>query len=81
MMPARLAERLSELGFSLACAIDEAGLPAEALGLTAEPLARTLFESLNMADMTDFRSVLALWKKVDGAAVQSLYAAILGEKP
>lgn len=81
MMPARLAERLSELGFALACAVDEAGLPAEALGLTAEPLARNLFESLSMADMKDFRSVLALWKRVDATAVKTLYETKLGETP
>jgi hypothetical protein len=73
MMPARLAERLSELPFALACAVDEAGLPAEALALTAEPLSRNLFETLSMSDLADFRSVLALWRKVDSTLVRALY--------
>jgi hypothetical protein len=81
MMPSRLAERLSELPFALACAVDEAGLPPDAVALTAEPLSRKLFESLSMSDMADFRSVLALWRKVDGALVRALFEEEMGKIP
>jgi hypothetical protein len=73
LMPVSLAERLSELPLALACAIDEAGLPADSAGLLAEPLARRLFESLSVSDLSDFRSVLALWRRVDGPLIQELY--------
>jgi tetratricopeptide (TPR) repeat protein len=64
LLPDRLAERLAEFPLSLACAVDEAGLPPAALGATAERLARQFLAGLVMSDMADFRSAIALWKKV-----------------
>lgn len=69
LLPDRLAERLAEFPLSLACAVDEAGLPPAALGATAERLARRLLSELAMSDMADFRSAVELWKKVRAEVV------------
>jgi predicted Zn-dependent protease len=64
LLPQRAGERLAEFGMSLACAVDEAGLDAEAVGLLAEPLARSMLQRLEMSDLGDFRPVVQLWKRV-----------------
>lgn len=74
MMPDHLAERLAELPLSLACAVDQAGLPAEAVGLVAESYARRLLAQLEMADPWDFSPVLRLWRQVTASDVAAAYA-------
>jgi len=74
MMPDHLAERLAELPLALACAVDRAGLPAEALGLIAEPMARRLLAQLEMADPWDFSPVVRIWKRTLAADAALMYA-------
>lgn len=64
LAPQRAGERLAEFGLSLACAVDEAGLDAEAVGLLAEPLARLMLQELEMSDVADFRPAMQLWKRI-----------------
>ncbi len=64
LVPQRTGERLAEFHISLACAVDEVGLDAEAVGLLAEPLARLMLQGLEMSDLADFRSVVQLWKRI-----------------
>ncbi len=64
LLPQRAGERLAEFPISLACAVDEAGLEAEAVGLLAEPLARLMLPELVMSDVADFRPAVQLWKRV-----------------
>lgn len=73
LLPGRLGERLSEFALALASAADEAGLPADSLGLVAEPLARRLMAGLEMADQADFRSAVALWKSVTAGEVAKIW--------
>jgi tetratricopeptide (TPR) repeat protein len=81
MMPDHLAERLAELPLSLACAIDQAGLPAEAFGLIAETMARRLLGQLEMADPWDFSPVVRIWKQTTAADAALVYAQEAGKLP
>lgn len=73
LLPQRTSERLAEFTLSLACAVDQAGLEAEAVGLLAEPVARLLLPRLEMSDPADFRSAVQLWKQIQPGELMSLW--------
>lgn len=73
LLPQRTSERLAEFTLSLACAVDQAGLEAEAVGLLAEPVARLLLPRLEMSDLADFRSAVQLWKQIQPGELMSLW--------
>jgi hypothetical protein len=57
LMPAKMAERVTELQLYLIDYAGQAGIPAAALGAVAEPVAVDLLRKLQMADMRDWRPV------------------------
>jgi tetratricopeptide (TPR) repeat protein len=80
MMPARFAERLSELPLVLACAADEAGLPPWSLPVLADRAAQTILEKLDMNSPADFQTVLDLWNRLDGPMAAALFEEVRREK-
>jgi Flp pilus assembly protein TadD len=70
LFPTRLAERSAEFKLYLARYADAAGVPASALGAIAEPLARAALKTLQMSDIHDWRSVLAVWAAIDAKEIQ-----------
>jgi hypothetical protein len=69
MFPSELGERVAELKLYLALQIDRAGIPAAALPVVAERVARAVFRNLRMTDMRDWHSVLAAFSRVDGLSI------------
>jgi hypothetical protein len=65
-----MAERAAELQFYLADAMERAGVPPAGLHAIAEPLARSLFEDLKIADERDWRSVLAAFQGIRKETIQ-----------
>jgi tetratricopeptide (TPR) repeat protein len=70
LFPARLAERSAEFKLYLVRYADAAGIPASALGAIAEPTARAALQTLQMSDIHDWRSVLAVWGTIDTKRTQ-----------
>ncbi|MEJ5369479.1 MAG: hypothetical protein WHT08_14265 [Bryobacteraceae bacterium] len=81
LLPARMAERVSELSLALASAADEAGLEPDALALIAEPFARRLMKGLQMSDLADFRAAVELWKRVRAEDLEATYEEESGKGP
>jgi hypothetical protein len=69
MFPSELGERVAELKLYLALQIDRAAIPAAALPVVAERVARAVFRHLRMTDMRDWHSVLAAFSRVDGLSI------------
>lgn len=76
-----LGERLTEFLVSLASAVDEAGLPAECVGLLAEPVLRRLLNRLEMADLWDYWAVVTAWKALAAGDVAKAWTEYLNRTP
>jgi hypothetical protein len=57
MLPMMMAERVTELKLYMIDYAGQAGIPAEALAMVAEPLAMEALHKLRMADPKDWRPV------------------------
>jgi hypothetical protein len=69
-----LGERLAEFLLSLACIVDQVGLPPEAVGLIAEPMLQRVLRGAVVADPWDFQSIQSAWKRLSPAEVAGAYA-------
>jgi hypothetical protein len=69
-LPQNLAQRASEFKLYLADYMDRRGLPAQALGVLAEPVLRRLLANLTMSDTHDWRSILAVYAKIDDDLIE-----------
>jgi tetratricopeptide (TPR) repeat protein len=76
LLPAKLAERAAEFKLSLADAAGRLGIPPAVMGLVAEPLAVQALTRTKMSDTYDWASIVAAWRGIDEAALQSALAAI-----
>lgn len=76
-----LGERLTEFLVSLASAVDEAGLPAECVGLLAEPVLRRLLKRLEMADPWDYSAVVTAWKALAAGDVAKAWTEYVNRTP
>ncbi|MGO4880061.1 MAG: tetratricopeptide repeat protein [Bryobacteraceae bacterium] len=65
MLPMMMAERVTELKLYLIDYAGQAGIPAEALAMVAEPLALELLRKLRMADPKDWRPVPLAFSSLD----------------
>ncbi len=61
----KIAARTAEFEISLAAYFDKKGLPASLLGDLAEPLAREVFRSMQLADLRDWQSVVSAYAALD----------------
>ncbi len=65
MLPMMMAERVTELKLYLIEYAGQAGIPAAALAMVAEPLAHDLLRKLRMADPKDWRPVPLAFASLD----------------
>jgi tetratricopeptide (TPR) repeat protein len=75
MHPTRLSERASELKLYLAALADREGIPPAALGVLAEPAAVQTLRRVKMADVRDWRSVVAAYSSIDSRVFEEAAAA------
>jgi hypothetical protein len=64
-LPDAMAQRATEFKLYLADYMDRRGIPAQAIAVFAEPVLRRLLAGLTMSDAHDWRSVLAVYGKID----------------
>ena len=62
---APITERAAEFKIYLAEFFDRHGIPAEAMGVLAEPAARLALGKASISDIYDWRSILAAYAKLD----------------
>jgi hypothetical protein len=74
MHPNRLSERASELKLYLAALSDREGIPPAALGVLAEPAAVRTLRRIKMADVRDWRSVVAAYSLIDSRVFEEAAA-------
>ena len=73
MLISPIAERSAEFKLYLAEFLDRRGIPAEAIGALAEPVARAIFSTLSISDVHDWRSILAAYSKLDDTVVTASF--------
>ena len=71
MLPMMMAERVTELKLYLIDYAGQAGIPAEALAMVAEPLALETLHKLRMADTKDWRPVPLAFSSLDEEKIVS----------
>jgi len=64
-LPDAMAQRATEFKLYLADYMDRRGLPARAMDIFAEPVFRRLLSGLTMSDAHDWRSILAIYGKIN----------------
>jgi Flp pilus assembly protein TadD len=71
MLPGKLAERAAEFKLYLAVRADSLGVPAAALGLIAETLARQILAAANMSDLRDWSAIPAAMERLNDSALKT----------
>lgn len=68
----KIAARTSEFKIFLAEYFDRAGMPASLLGTLAEPLAREIFRSMQLADLRDWSSVISAYSRLNDELIKKV---------
>ena len=71
MIPDKLAERTAEFKLYLAVSADSMGVPAAALGLIAETLARQILGAAKMSDLRDWSAVPAAMGRLNDSMLKA----------
>jgi hypothetical protein len=69
-----MAERTSEIGLYLSAAADVGALPARALPVVAEPVARQVLGSMHMSDERDWSGALGAFARIDQKTLRGALA-------
>jgi hypothetical protein len=72
MLPDKLAERAAEFKLYLAVSADSLGVPAAALGLIAEALARQILGAAKMSDLRDWSAIPAAMERLNGPMLKAV---------
>lgn len=72
MLPDKLAERTAEFKLYLAVSADSLGVPAAALGLIAEALARQILGSAKMSDLRDWSAIPAAMERLNDSMLKAV---------
>lgn len=71
MMPGKLAERAAEFKLYLAVSADSLGVPAAALGVIAEALARQILGAAKMSDLRDWSAIPAAMEHLNDSMLKA----------